>query len=458
MLQKFYFQQIWILIAALLIFNSGCQDPLTVGNDLLDDQRLNIEVIDSFDITSTTIPGERVVTHRPNVDSRLYFLGQMDDQVFGKTNAELIMKFQMGAVKPNYHTEVGIKFDSLVLTLQYDSTGIYGNPTGNQQIEVFQLENTYSDRDTFYSDVNFNVSSRSIASQTKSINIKDSVSITDHITKTAIKQAPHLRIKMNDDFGIGLISNEQAGKNDTAFNEYVKGFKIVSTPTDNKSFLYGFNLSNTALSAQGSLNKLTMFYSVPSGDTLIRKTYEYLVNFATINRFVHNTSGSQLGNTLKDSSLANQLTYLQPMGGAKTVLKIKDLNKLANKQINKAELIIYIAEPTGKEIYNSPPTQITAAYKLSDGKLALIPDIAQLVSTNTNFIPVFGGTLDNRGTVYKYTLNITNHIKIALKDKSHSPDIYLGILTESEVAQRALLYGAKNGTYPIKLRVTHTKS
>jgi hypothetical protein len=284
------------------------------------------------------------------------------------------------------------------------------------------------------------------------------VSITDHITKTAIKQAPHLRIKMNDGFGIGLISNEQAGKNDTAFNDFVKGFKINSTSTDNKSFLYGFNLSNTALNAQGSLNKLTMYYSVPSGDTLIRKTYEYLLNFATINRFVHNTSGSQLGNTLKDSTLANQLTYLQPMGGAKTVVKIKDLNKLATKQINKAELIVYIAEPTGKEIYNSPPPQITAAYKLSNGQLALVPDIAQLVSTNTNFTPVFGGTLDNRGVVYKYTLNITNHIKIALKDKSHSPDIYLGILTESEVAQRALLYGAKNGTYPIKLRVTHTKS
>ncbi|MBK7634333.1 MAG: DUF4270 family protein [Saprospiraceae bacterium] len=137
MLQKLYFQQIWILIAVLFILNSGCQDPLTVGNDLLDDQKINIGVIDSFDITTTTIPGERVVTHRPNVDSRLYYLGQMNDPLFGKTSAELFLKFQMGTVKPNYHTEVRLKFDSLVLTLQYDSTAIYGNTTGNQQIEVF---------------------------------------------------------------------------------------------------------------------------------------------------------------------------------------------------------------------------------------------------------------------------------------------------------------------------------
>jgi hypothetical protein len=458
MLQKLYFQQIWILIAVLFILNSGCQDPLTVGNDLLDDQKINIGVIDSFDISTTTIPGERVVTHRPNVDSRLYYLGQMNDHLFGKTSAELFLKFQMGTVKPNYHTEVRLKFDSLVLTLQYDSTAIYGNTTGNQQIEVFQSENSYSERDTFYSDVNFTVSSRSIASQSKGINIKDSVSITDHITKNPIKQAPHLRIRLNDGFGMGLITNVEAGKNDTAFVDFMKGFKITSTPTDNNSFLYGFNLSNSGLNAQGSLNKLTMYYSVASGDTTLRKTYEYFINYATINRFVHNTSGSQLANVLRDTSLANGLTYLQPMGGSKTVIRIKDLNKLSDKQINKAELTVYIAEPTGKEFYNSPPSQITAAYKLSNGRLALIPDIDQLVNSNTNFAPVFGGSLDNRTTVHKYTMNITNHIKSVLKDKNHSPDLYLGILTESEVAQRAILYGGKHGLYPIKLRVTHTKN
>ncbi|MBK7634334.1 MAG: DUF4270 family protein [Saprospiraceae bacterium] len=105
------------------------------------------------------------------------------------------------------------------------------------------------------------------------------------------------------------------------------------------------------------------------------------------------------------------------MGGSKTVIRIKDLNKLSDKQINKAELTVYIAEPTGKEFYNSPPSQITAAYKLSNGRLALIPDIDQLVNSNTNFAPVFGGSLDNRTTVHKYTMNITNHIKSVLKDK-----------------------------------------
>lgn len=458
MLQKSKFQQILFLFASLFVVSYGCQDPLTVGNDLLEDQKIGVDIIDSFDISSITIPGERVVTHRPNVDSRLYFLGQLEDQTFGKTNAELILKFQLGSVKPNYTNESRLKFDSLVLTLQYDSTAIYGNSTGNQKIEIFPLENTYSDRDTFYSDINLPSSFKSIASQNTTINIKDSVAIIDYITKSPVKQVAHLRIRLNDSYGLSLIENEKAATNDTAFNEFVKGFRIVSTPTDGRSLLYGFNLNNAALNSQGTINKMTMYYSVASGDTTLRKTYDYAINFATINRIIHNNAGSQLANTLRDTTLANGLTFLQPMGGAKTLIRIKDLNKLSNRLINKAELIINVAEPLGKDGYNSAPTQLTAAYKLSSGKLALIPDIDQLVNSSTNFTPVFGGTLNNSGFVHKYTMNITNHIKNALKDKNHSPDIYLGILTESEVARRAVLYGAKHGLYPMKLRVTYIKN
>jgi len=458
MFQKYNLFASWTLMLFLILFTYSCHDPLLVGNDLLDDQRINILQIDTFDLSSQTVAGQRVVTHRPTIDSRNYYLGVLNDPTFGSTKAEIILKFQMNALKPSYANESVQSFDSLVLSLQYDSLALFGASSGNQRLEVFQLENTYAENDTFYSDFNPAASFRSIADVTKSIRPRDSVQITDHITRSAIKTIPQLRIRLNDGFGNALLSNLEASQNDTIFNTYMKGFKIVSTPTDNASFLYGFDFTNAALNTQNSTNRLIMYYTIASGDTTIRKTYEYLINFATINRITFDQKGSQLENTINTPSLGNQLTYLIPMGGPKTVVKFNDIKKLGNRLINKAELEIYVAEPNGKEIYNSAPYQLLASYKLSSGNQALIPDIDQLVNSSSDFTPVFGGTLNNSNQVHKYVLNITNHIKSALKDPNHNSDLNLNILTESEVANRALLYGAKHSTYPMKLKITYTKN
>ena len=457
MFQKKFTNPLCILTLLILIAQ-GCQDPILVGSDLLDDQKLNLALIDTFNLNSITIPGERVVTHRPTVDSRNYLLGQLNSPVFGKTTSELYLKFQMGLPKANYHLDAGLKFDSLVLSMQYDSSATFGSVASTQKIEIFQLENVYSERDTFYSDLNLPFSSRNVGEAIKFISPKDSVAITDHVTRTTIKKAPHFRLRLSDGFGRALIGSEDAGKNDTLFNTYMKGFRISSTPTDNASFIYGFDFSNTALNAQGNLNKLIMYYTVPSGDTTIRKTYEYFINVATINKFIHNVSGSQLQNTLTNVALGNNQTFLLPLGGAKTVISFNDIKKIKGRLINKAELEVYVAEPSGKDGYNSPPSQLTAGYKLSSGNIALIPDIAQLVSFNVDFSPVFGGNLNTDNQVFKYTMNITNFIKSVLKDNNQPSDMYLGILTESEIARRALLYGAKHPVYPMKLRITYTKN
>jgi Domain of unknown function (DUF4270) len=457
MFQKNYAFPLWVFTLVILLAH-GCQDPILVGSDLLEDEKLNLNTVDTFNLKSTTIAGERVVTHRPTVDSRNYMLGQLNDPIYGKTTSELILKFMMGSAKANYHTEVGIKFDSLILTMQYDSSVTYGRPNSTQKIEIFQLNNVYSERDTFYSDINMPVSSRSIAETTAFINPLDSVTIIDHVTRNTVRLAPHLRVRLSEGFGRALIGNEDAAKNDTLFNTYMKGFKISSSAVNSESFIYGFNFSNSVLTASGPMNKLIMYYTVASGDTSLRKTYEYTINTATINKFIHDAAGSKLQSTLTNTSLSNTETFLIPMGGAKTILSLEDVKKISGRLINKAELEVYVADPSGKDGYNSPPPQLTAAYKLSSGSLALVPDIAQLVSNNVDFSAVFGGNLNTSNQVFKYTMNVTNFVKSILKDNNQSSDIYLGILTESEIARRVLLYGAKHPLYPMKLKITYTEN
>ena len=54
-------------------------------------------------------------------------------------------------------------------------------------------------------------------------------------------------------------------------------------------------------------------------------------------------------------------------------------------------------------------------------------------------------------------MNITNHIKKAVKDSTYNADIYLNVLTETGNPKRVVLFGANHSTYPMKLNITYTK-
>lgn len=439
----------------VLSFISGCQDPILVGGTLLDDEKLNIGITNDFDLNTKVIPGDSVITYLPNLDSRTYLLGQLDDPIFGNIAAELYLKFKLSTTKPTYLSEEKLRFDSLVLVLQYDTLGTYGNNIGSQSVKVYRLDESINDKDTFYSDTNLKYLPSEIAKIEKVISPKDSVRIKDHLTGKQVTLSPQLRIRIDNSFGETLIKNEDAAKNDTLFSEFFKGVYLTSTSTNNQPFMYGFNFNNAALNSTSPINKLIMYYTV--NDTT-EKTYEYLINTATINRFVHNRSTSQIESFINNPLLSDSLSFIQGVGGVKTVVKFNDLNSLDTLLINKAELEITAADVQGQNGVYNLPKQLIATRKNSDGNLIFIDDIAQLISGNVLFSPVFGGSPIVSGSLRKYKLNITNHIKRAVKDKTFDSDIYISVLTEAENPARAIFYGAKHSQYPVKLNITYTKN
>jgi len=454
MTKKSLLARFWVFILLASIISS-CQDEILVGGTLLDDEKLNIGEISSFNLSTQVVPGERIITHQSNIDSRTYILGQLEDPIFGKISAELFMKFKtQSTTKPNYHLEEKLRFDSLVLVLQYDTLGTYGNAKSAQSIKVFQLEDAFNEKDTFYSDTQIRYFPTEIGKAEKIVSPKDSVKIINHLTGKQVTQAPQLRIRLNDSFGEALINNEGAGKNDTLLGEFLKGVYITSTSLNNEPFTYGLNLNDAALIAQTSINKLIMYYTVK--DTT-EKTYEYIINSATINRFVHDRTGSQISNFITNPELADSITFMQGIGNVKTVVKFNDLSTLDTVLINKAELEITVAEIPGQNGTYSIPKQIFAIRKNSDGKFVFIDDIAQPLSGGVSYVTSFGGAPFTSGSLRKYKINITNHIKNAVKDKSLNSDIYLSVPTEAENPSRAIFYGAKHSQYPVKLKVTYTK-
>jgi hypothetical protein len=446
-----------IIIPAIILLITGCQDPILVGSDLLDDDKINIGVLNNFDISTKTIPGERLATHTPSINSSYYRLGEIkNDPIYGSVAAELFLKFRFNSTSaPTYHTDDNVTYDSLVLVLGYDSLATYGNKTGIQDINVFQLENKFLSTDTFYSDTKFAHVSFPLVSKTSQIKPKDSVSITSHLTGKVVKQVPQLRLRLRDDFGRSLITNENAAKSDTAFNSFMKGVYITSKSADNNPLLYGFNFSNTSLSGTSPVNKLILYYT--SKDT-IKKEYEFPIDNATINSYFHNRNGSQLETFITNPTLGDSLSFIHGIGGVKTSISFKNLDSLKNKLINKAELEIYVADiPTPNGTF-ATPAQIVATRLNEKGEYIFIEDITQSLLSGSNFIPVFGGTLTKDANGQKYIINVTNHIKKASKDPSYPSEIFISVITEAENPGRTAFYGAKHSKFPVKLTVTYTKN
>ncbi|MBK8826386.1 MAG: DUF4270 family protein [Saprospiraceae bacterium] len=433
---------------------SGCQDPILVGGDFLEDEKLTISNTDKVLITTQTIAGERVTTHNPKLNSKTYILGALEDSKFGKITAELFFKFAMKSTKPAYQDETNPKFDSLVLVLQYDTLGTYGKSFATQSIKLYQLDETISNTDTFYSDKQFKYLSDEIANINKFVSPKDSVRITDHLTGKAVTLAPQLRLKLNDSFGQALFNNASAAKNDTIFNDFFKGVYITSKSPNNESFVYGLNLSDEALIAQAGINKLIMYYTV--SDT-VKKSYEYNLHTATINKFDHDRSGSLVEKYISNTDASDSITFFQGLGGVKTVVKFSDLAKLDSIIINKAELEFYVADLPGLNDSYAIPPQLIATRKNASGQDIFIDDFAYSFTSASALAIAFGGVPFVEGGKTKYTMNITNHIKKAVKDSTYNADIYLNVLTETGNPKRVVLFGANHSTYPIKLNITYTK-
>lgn len=437
------------IVFSFLILQS-CQDSILVGNELLDNEKLVLSFNDSLKLSSSTIAGTRVVTHRPNVNSRTYVLGSLNDATFGNLTTSLYLTNVLASTKPVYTGN--IKFDSLVLVLAYDTLGNYGVANPLHQVEVFQLLNTFSKTDTFYSDVKFDANTTPLVSKQVQINTRDSVSYLDHLTSKIVKKRAQLRLRLDDSFGQMLISDTNLTKNDTLLGNFLKGFYIKSTPLSGPS-TFGLNLLDASLSSLDGVNKLVMYYT--QNDTL-KKEYQYPIHASTPANYTYDRMGSEVEKFIDGTSSSDSLAFLQGLGGVKTVVKFDDLSFLEDKLVNRVELEVYVSDLGGGFNLYPAPVQLIASYKNDSGSIQLIQDVSQAISIGS-FAGIFGGNVTGTGNLRKYSLNITNHIKNSLKDSTYNSDLYLNVYTESEIVNRAVIYGAKHSTFPMKLNISYTK-
>ncbi len=196
-----------------------------------------------------------------------------------------------------------------------------------------------------------------------------------------------------------------------------------------------------------------MYYT--QNDTL-KKVYQDPIHASTPANYTYDRMGSEVEKFIDGTSSSDSLSFLQGLGGVKTKVTFDSLDLLKGYLINKAELEVYVSDLGGGFNLYPAPVQLIASYKNASGSIQLIQDVSQAISIGS-FAGIFGGNVTGTGNLRKYSLNITNHIKNSLKDSTYNSDLYLNVYTESEIVNRAVIYGAKHSTFPMKLNISYTK-
>lgn len=458
----------WVVM--LCITAVACNDPSNLGSELIEGDFSNIQFTDTLTVATLNVPQESIFTYTNNTASQpsTYLVGNIDEPVFGSAKASTYMSFVLGFTSQAGGADFSdAVFDSLVLSLVYDSLRTYGDTLIPQDFVVHQVTEEMDNTEEYYfSDRGFEVDEANpigeklnFLPQPKS-NI---VTILDEDTTTMI---PNLRIKLNEQLGLDLMDtlvyDSAAYSTSEMFRQLFPGLKVSST-VPNASIL-GFNLGS-------SLSYLRLYYTRDT--TELTYTFGLSTQSVRYSEYEHDYSGSVVETFINDPIASDSLTFVQGMSGTNVKIDFPSISSLEDIIVNKAELEFTAAFIPGDDTINySPPTRIALTYLGDDGNYYFIEDV--LLSLAVSDLESFGGSpvaVDENGMyIQKYTMNISNYIQDlidctdsqglisnCLSNNAVDNSLYLQIYTKNQFPTRGVFYGGSHSQYPVKLNLTYTQ-
>jgi Domain of unknown function (DUF4270) len=448
----------------LALIIAACNSATNIGEDLLNDEKLDLSYKNNFTIGASTIlsPDALSFTYTETqlgetnlLTPETGIIGDLYDAKFGKIKSSVYSKIIFNPNLGTIPTFKDLTFDSAVMILAYDTLGNYGASNVVHNLMVEEISEDYADADSIYSSRKL-TTSKVIGTKSFIPNSKDSITIFDHTDSTKQKLAAQIRVRMDDEWAKALYTNDiiKNGLSTTEANEklysFFKGVKISST-TEGKS-LIGLNLNTQAVSSTG-LTKLTFYLKEADGDKI---SYSFYFSTIKFNSFEIDRQGSEIEQYIDKPERSDSLVFLQSMTGPSFYLDLQDLTDLKDKIINHAAIEMTVANLADDNLTELPPVLQLMASKKVDGKYVIIKDVADQISNGYTLATGFGGALT--GTTKKtYSINITKHLKELLEDESLDRKIYITANNRSIRPNRSIIYGPKHSQYPIKLKVAFAK-
>lgn len=452
-----------VFISTIICF-SACTNSTTIGADLLESDSRDILFSEDFVMETSTQLGDSVLTFNPTLNSQLtdYLVGQYQDPIFGKVRSSIYAQVSKGnAGNPNF---TGQELDSVVLVLPYRMSEEYGNVNTEYSIDILRIDDASKFaaidnplKDFLWSDVTYETQSMPIGSKTFVPNTSDSIIILtpkqDSLGFDETTVAAQLRIPLNMDFALELFDAETNMPEDSIFfsddkfTTYLNGFHI--NPTSENEGLLDLGLRSNSDAG------IFVYYRTQSSTNVdtTNNFYQFLFSADDIKATNYDLdyTGSIVETFINEPADGDSLFFLQGLSGVNGTLKFPNLDNLrGNIAINKAELILTVANlPEDLDIYELPD-QIFLTEINEDGDLIIIEDA---LSSS-----LFGGELteytDDRPAIY--SMNITAHLQNILKGNATNE---LGVIAlgRERSPNRVVFYGGEHSTYPVKLRVHYTQ-
>jgi len=435
---------ILVILGFSTFFFSSCNDDSgIIGIDIIPPgDQIMVHFDNTSDISSRTVYVDSIRSDESNFSSSRNYslLGSYIDPVFGKTRADFITQVRLSSNLVDFGEDFYI--DSLILFL--DLQTLYGDPRqyGSQEISVYQLTDTISKDEIYYS--NLNIDDYYDDSQLLGhLNIKPSLG--DSIIAIKINPAPFVDLLSDTS---NLVDNE-------TFLKIFKGLYITTNQVDFVGSVMSFALLS-------DYSRLRLYYhNYPGEFPLVPATasskFDFLINenCARVNLFYHDYEGAANPiQNINDTIAEDSLVYVQAMGGLKVKVDLNDINKWQDSigvVINSANLIVPVLD-NSTDIF-SPLQLLTLSYINDNGDNVIFPD---LFHNGAFFQDYFKGTYNS--VLHAYEFNIALYIQGLIDGSLPMHGFYIHpYSTESTVlANRTILKGAK-ATNGMRIHITYMK-
>ncbi len=437
-----------LLGLTLLLLWSACTKSTPFGSELLDNELADYTFTDTLTTRYTLEREDSVLTSDRTFTASYFLCGELNDPTFGKSSSEIFTLIQMADLSPNFR-QAGMTFDSMVMYLAYEASGVYGDTLQPQTLRVQQLDPGQQVR----WDKNY-FSPRTLAAGTEvgRVDFKPRPSKADSLFATT--KAPFLRVKLSDEFGKGIFGIDSTTlTSDTLFWQKLRGLKITTSSNGSTpGAMLAFDLNNE------SFSRVRLYYHQ---DT-VKKKFDYF--FRRSNKFMHfdhDYTGTVVGQ--KIGQVTEDLLYLQGMTGVRLKVEFPYADDLDNIAVNKAELVLN-APPLDNPVFPLASQIATAEYQ-GDSIYVYTSDVTYSLSTSsTGGFDRFGGTplevTVSGNKVKRYRMTLSQRFQDIVDDQSgllKNKTLYINIQPQSRSAMHSLLYGPKSTILPAKLNLTYTR-
>lgn len=432
-----------------IAFVAACTKATLVGNELLENEKADLQYLEDLALRITTVQDDSVQTFPANLDRRRETLlcGKVEDPIFGTSESEIYTHLGLG-FSSNALNLLGAEIDSVILFLEYDTVGLYGRDRVPVTIEVRQVKEELNILTDYYADQSFEVDESKVLGMLENHVPApfDSIMVTNP-DDTAF-QVPHIRIPLDPEFLTAIFADTVNLQNQDSLNHVFNGLRIKLSESNNSM------LSFNPIGYSG----VTVYHRI-FGETPSVYTFEFGFTTVSMMHQEHDYTGSMVEPFIGSPEKGDSLFFIQSMIGLNTQIEIVDLTSLVDVLVNHAVLELYAITMDNDDPGLYPAvTQLVTLEETEDGVTRYSDDVILPLSADI-LDEVFGGLpsepfeTDNR--IRKYEMTVTTQIQDIVN--GNLDRLIISSFLKSNEANRAVFLGPNHPDYAPKLKVATTK-